>query len=98
MSPSDLEDEVIKCSDTQLKSYEEDLRERPAVIPAIPSPYVYLFCTDRRMMPEQHRRHRVLALAGHPVAKLIVIASQAEHKEFYGLHVSCKHIYSKSVL
>ena len=48
-------------------------------------PLVYMFVTDLRMTKKQHRRHEVLALAGHKLASRLVLVDQDQHDSFYGI-------------
>ncbi|BDA43282.1 hypothetical protein COCOBI_04-2940 [Coccomyxa sp. Obi] len=46
--------------------------------------FSYHYITDRRLTPDQHRRHQVLALAGHELAARLVVVDRSCQEQFYG--------------
>jgi hypothetical protein len=77
---------VMQASETDLQAWEAELTKRSLECPKLDVGHVvYLFVTDRRVLPVWHLRHRVLARAGHKYAARLAIVDKEQHASFYGM-------------
>ena len=82
----DFEKAVKDATEQELNHWADQLRQRSIIPPkSSKDPLVYMFVTDLRMTKKQHRRHEVLALAGHKLASRLVLVDQDQHDSFYGI-------------
>ena len=57
-----------------------------------------IYSTDNRLTELSQLSHRILARLGHPLARILAIASRDQYMVLFGKILSTKHFFSKGKL
>ncbi len=89
-----------KCPYETLQAWEEALLSRGSPhqkAQAADIRYLYLFSTDDWLTELQRTTHRILALAGHPLAARIIVVSKTEQLRYHGFCMMMQREVSRIV-